>query len=194
MVQEMNRGGGRRVDKALDSPRTSKGCIMRSSPLSCLFPFLFFSEPSQTAHPTHCRCCKCVCVNDRVLGSFVSHSRGYFGLQWVEFRWCILWLKHIPSTHNILSPTGDVCCMMSPVQFCYCLPFVFRTNPPKCVLSMIFEIGKCVFSSDFPCLNTALPSEPLLFPQLHPRTHTRALLRSMTDCCAYMLAPGVDTY
>lgn len=30
----MNRGGGRGVFEALDSPRTSKGCIMRSSLMS----------------------------------------------------------------------------------------------------------------------------------------------------------------
>lgn len=42
-----------RVVKALDSPCTYKGCIMRTFLMSC------FSEPSYTAQPPHCRCSKC---------------------------------------------------------------------------------------------------------------------------------------
>lgn len=82
----MSRGGGRRVVKALDSPRTSKGCIMRTALIS-----LFFYFPEVTLNSL--RTAGAANVRQNVC-SVVSHSRGYFGPVWVEFRWCILRLKH----------------------------------------------------------------------------------------------------
>lgn len=180
----MNRGGGRRVDKALDSPYTSKGCIMRSSLLSCLF--LFFLNQVRL-HSPHTAGAVNVFVWTRVFGSVVSHSRGYFGLKWVEFRWCISWLKYIHFTHGVmcLSPTNDVLHDVSSI-FCYCL--IFKTCSIIVLIlfflyqseltSMYSRKWRTVVSSDFPCLNAVLPSEPLLLvlcPHCHKHTHTLSL-------------------
>lgn len=90
----MNRGGGRRVVKVLDSPHTSKGCIMRSSPWSP-------HPPSRvTLHSLLTTGAANVSVRQNVFASVVSHSRGYFGLQYVEFRWCIFWLQHKPCSYD----------------------------------------------------------------------------------------------
>lgn len=93
----MNRGGGSRVVEALDSPQTSKGCIMRSSLISPSLHFFFFF-PSfllkrGRLHTAYSLQVLQMCLCDRMFASVVSHSRGYFGLWWVEFRWCILTAK-----------------------------------------------------------------------------------------------------
>lgn len=114
----MYRGSGRRVDTALDSPHAFKGCIMRSSPFPCLFISFFLFRNQVRLHSPHCRCCKC--VYEQACSSDVSHQGGYFGLQWVQFRWYILWLKHIPFTRILKNP-GDARCMVFLVRlFCCC--------------------------------------------------------------------------
>lgn len=64
-----------------------------------------FSGPSSTAQPTHTAGAVNVCVNESV----ISHSRGYFEIQWVEFRWYILRLKLEQMWYT---PTNE-CCNLS---------------------------------------------------------------------------------
>lgn len=198
----MSRGSGRRVVKALDSPQTSKGCIMRSS----LISFFFFFWTSWTARPTHCRCSECVCVNCRMFGSAVSHSRGYFGLQWVEFRWCILWLKHKPFTHNDVFESHWWCVLLKPnfsvaaLRVCVSL-----LQKRKEIINHLEHILQAFGISGFHHLEHRRKWRMLSrlnsfsFEPRHAHTHTYthttcSLVHDWVFCCVYMLLFEIGEY
>lgn len=153
---------------------------MRASHLF-IYLFIYVFSPEVTLHSLLTAGAANVRQN---VCSVVSHSRGYSGPAWVEFRWCISRLKHKTCASNDLRRA-----LASP-------PFLVWAGRwwwwwgGGCRLNCGASIYFCCFlmysqrnESDFPCLSSSI--RPRRRSDGHPRSRTATPVHLRRPCCAF---------
>lgn len=211
----MNRGGGRRVVEALDSPHTSKGCIMRSS----LMSLFFWTKLDCTAYSLQVLQMCCVRQNvwfcclplkglfwTSVGGVQVVHlmakAQTIYSRRraWVPLVACAAW-----GLKSIFSVTALRVCVSIPskrgkktsthLKHVLQAFVIFGFHQLELSHPLAVENGECFLVWNRPSLRD-LSSYSHGHTATHPHIHsqTLTLVHDWVSCCAYMLLLGVGAY